>query len=105
MAGPTPSEQTIFLDALGVESEPARRQYLDRACAGNASLRGAVDALLAAHFRLAPIAGNDGPSTGVAERPGTIIDGYKLIEQIGEGGFGVVFLAEQLEPVRRKVAV
>src|SRR5579864_6732302 len=39
------------------------------------------------------------------ERPGTIIGPYKLLEQIGEGGFGVVFMAEQTEPVRRKVAL
>ena len=40
-----------------------------------------------------------------AERPGTIIGPYKLLEQIGEGGFGVVFMAEQTQPVRRKVAL
>ena len=85
MAGPMPSEQTIFLEALGIESEAARRQYLDRACAGDGSLRGALDALLTAHFRLAPVAGKGGPGAGVAERPGTVIDGYKLVEQIGEG--------------------
>jgi serine/threonine protein kinase/Flp pilus assembly protein TadD len=41
----------------------------------------------------------------IAERPGTVIGPYKLLEQIGEGGFGVVFIAEQQEPIRRKVAV
>src|SRR5262249_10773054 len=41
----------------------------------------------------------------VRERPGTVIGPYKLLEQIGEGGFGVVFMAEQTEPVRRKVAL
>src|SRR5207244_2997220 len=40
-----------------------------------------------------------------AERPGTVIRPYKLLEQIGEGGFGVVFMAEQLQPIRRKVAL
>ena len=39
------------------------------------------------------------------ERPGTVIGRYKLLEQIGAGGFGVVFMAQQLEPVRRKVAL
>ena len=43
--------------------------------------------------------------TPVRERPGDVIGSYKLLEQIGEGGFGVVFLAEQTEPVRRKVAL
>src|SRR5205807_5321753 len=41
----------------------------------------------------------------VSERPGTVIGPYKLLEQIGEGGFGVVFMAEQQQPIRRKVAV
>jgi serine/threonine protein kinase len=41
----------------------------------------------------------------IAERPGTVIDPYKLLEQIGEGGFGVVFMAEQTQPIRRKVAL
>jgi serine/threonine protein kinase len=46
-----------------------------------------------------------GERTGVSEGPGAVIGPYKLMEQIGEGGMGLVFVAEQLQPVRRKVAV
>ena len=45
------------------------------------------------------------PSDNLIERAGVVIGRYKLLQQIGEGGFGVVFMAEQLEPVQRKVAL
>src|SRR5262249_49567666 len=82
----------------------------DAACRGD--LRSQVQALLhasekAGSFLECPLA--DLPETvdeAVAtERPGTVIGPYKLLEQIGEGGFGVVFMAEQEEPIRRKVAL
>src|SRR5262249_5349237 len=41
----------------------------------------------------------------ITERPGTVIGPYKLLEQVGEGGFGIVFMAQQQEPIRRKVAL
>ncbi len=44
-------------------------------------------------------------ATTVLEGPGTVIDGYKLLQQIGEGGFGVVYMVEQQEPIRRRVAL
>jgi hypothetical protein len=86
---------------------------VDQACRGDARLLEAVNALLAAHDRLAPIypapsAGNPAATIAeprVTERPGTVIGPYKLLEQVGEGGFGVVFMAEQTQPVRRKVAL
>ena len=79
-------------------------------CAGDETLSARVRALLAAHRQaggfLEPVAGLDGTADQQAtESPGTMIGPYKLLEQIGEGGFGVVFLAEQAEPVRRKVAL
>ena len=52
-----------------------------------------------------PPNGRDGQTGPPDERPGTVIGPYKLLEQIGEGGFGVVFMAEQTQPVRRKVAL
>src|SRR4029079_3175011 len=84
----------------------------DQACAGNAELRREVDALLVAHqhsggiLECAP-AGLDmtAEHTDVSERIGSAIGPYKLLEQIGGGGMGVVYMAEQLRPLRRKVAL
>ena len=79
---------------------------------GDAELRAEVEKLLRARSEMgsfhelprpAALATVDAPDIG--ERPGTIIGPYKLLEQIGEGGFGVVFMAEQTQPVRRKVAL
>src|SRR5262249_28242474 len=67
--------------------------------------------LLQAHERpqaildAAPFTPTEGAGPGPADRPGMVIDQYKLLEQIGEGGFGVVYMAEQAQPVRRKVAL
>jgi serine/threonine protein kinase/WD40 repeat protein len=104
--------QAIFLEAAEQESAAGRVAVLDRQCGGDAELRQRVEALLRAHD--ASGAFLEPPATDkvatidelpVAERPGTIIRQYKLLEQIGEGGFGVVFMAEQTQPIRRKVAL
>jgi serine/threonine protein kinase/Flp pilus assembly protein TadD len=102
--------RALFLAALerGPDQWPA---FLDEACGGHAGVRARVEELLRAHQALGSIhAGRGGgPAATVdlalAERPGTVVGPYKLLEQIGEGGFGVVFLAEQTQPVRRKVAL
>ncbi|HZN33528.1 MAG TPA: tetratricopeptide repeat protein, partial [Pirellulaceae bacterium] len=103
--------EEIFLAALERTSPTERAAYLDGACAGNAAQRALVEGLLYSHheagsFLDAPLfdaaATIDQP---LAERTGAQIGPYKLLQQIGEGGFGVVFMAEQLEPVRRKVAL
>src|SRR5262249_5056704 len=84
--------------------------YLDQACVGDDELRRQAALLLKAHAEgQGPLDrgafGGDrtGPYPAMTERPGTVIGPYKLLEQIGEGGFGVGFLAEQTQPVPRKV--
>jgi len=85
--------------------------YLQSACAGKPELRRRVEELLRAHeeassFLAEPSVPMDTVAAGlIREGPGTLIGPYKLLEQIGEGGFGLVFMAEQQKPVRRKVAV
>jgi len=115
------TERDIFLEALERSSPQERAAYLDRACGGDASLRAAVEALLKNHkedtFLETPVvevprAGADprGPGgtvviTSVIEQVGDRIDRYKLLQNIGEGGCGVVYMAEQEQPVRRRVAL
>jgi serine/threonine protein kinase len=106
----TPEE--ILQVAVEKKSPSERAAFLEDACGPNGTLRAHLEGLVRAHeeagsFLEQPLFD---PSTTVdealvVERPGMIIGPYKLLEQIGEGGFGVVFLAEQAEPVRRKVAL
>jgi serine/threonine-protein kinase len=102
----------IFWDAAQLGSAEERRAYLDRACSGDVRLRRKVEQLLAARAKAEGFL--EGPGLPLAataierpvrEGPGTAIGPYKLLEQIGEGGFGVVFMAEQQQPLRRKVAL
>ena len=112
MSRPTPSIDEIFFAAMERESPEARAEYLDEVCAADRDLRQRVERLL----DLQPKVGSflDSPAAGatlsfaapqVMEAPGTTVGHYKLLEQIGEGGMGVVYMAEQVEPVRRKVAL
>src|SRR5262245_15272326 len=103
--------------ALPIEDPARRRAYLDEACGGDRALRQRVEALLLAFERAGsflqqpPDAGGTsdeptgGPPGNNSEGVGTVIGPYKLLEPIGEGGFGVVYMAEQTRPVRRKVAL
>jgi eukaryotic-like serine/threonine-protein kinase len=107
------TEREIFSAALECSTPEDRAAFLDEACGGNTALRRRVEALLARHFE--PDSFMKGPSIGErptilaqassAEQPGLLIARYKLLEKLGEGGFGAVWAAEQREPVRRRVAL
>jgi serine/threonine protein kinase/WD40 repeat protein len=105
---------TIFCEALERGSPRERAAYLDQACGPDASLRARIEALLQAHGEAGGFLGGgpSAPSLSTAtdqrpagEGPGSRIGPYKLLQQIGEGGMGIVFMAEQTDPVQRKVAL
>src|ERR1700722_17954486 len=112
MSGSDNHKITVFTEALQFQG-PERAAYLERACGGDVELRRAVEALLQEYDQLGDFleTSPNTPSTKAkaeaagAEKPGDYIGGYKLLEQIGEGGCGVVFMAEQTQPVHRKVAL
>jgi eukaryotic-like serine/threonine-protein kinase len=104
--------RAVFTAALALRTPEERARYLGEACRDKPELRQRVEALLRAYEPAAgflqqdALGGNlDPPESAIAEGPGTVIGRYKLLEQIGEGGFGVVFMAEQMEPIRRRVAL
>jgi serine/threonine protein kinase len=104
--------ESIFMAALEQPSPEALAAYLAEACQGDANLRRCVERLLSAHARADSVMPAQAPGLPAAietppveERPGSVIGPYTLRQQLGEGGFGVVFMAEQEQPVRRKVAL
>ncbi len=106
------TERDIFIAALQQEGAAARQAFLEEACRGDEALRRGVRALLEAHERAGHFLESPAPGLvttldepAVCERPGAAVGPYKLLEPLGEGGFGVVYLAEQARPVRRKVAL
>src|SRR5580765_1367272 len=113
---PASPEQVLFAEALQCATPEVRAAYLENACGTDTALRQRVEALLraaqsAGDFLEEPptgLAAGDGSTlvvTGLSEKPGDRIGRYKLLQQIGEGGCGVVYMAEQEEPVRRRVAL
>jgi len=112
MAGKPLDEEAIFKVACKIDSPQARADYLKQVCGDDQALFDRVATLLRAYeeapsFLESPAAAAaatiDEPAA--TARPGTVIGPYKLREQIGEGGMGLVFVAEQQHPVRRKVAL
>ena len=104
--------KSIFLNAVEITASEERLAFVKLQCAGDDRLRTDVNELLEHQQSLGsflePPAANMGAAidpSPILEGPGTLIGPYKLIDQIGEGGFGVVFMAEQERPVRRKVAL
>jgi serine/threonine protein kinase/WD40 repeat protein len=106
VASPEPELETLFHEAAALKGA-ARETFLDRACACREELRRQLDRLLAAHDS----EGSLGPGEGLAAdfsgevQAGDQIGRYRVLERLGEGGCGAVFMAEQLEPIRRRVAL
>src|SRR5689334_17436662 len=107
--GGTMTDESLFAAALEKASDAERQAFLAAAVAGDDALRRRVEWLLAGDAHAGGPLDSDvaqgPPPEPVAEGPGTVVGRYRLKEQIGEGGFGLVFVAEQTEPVRRKVAL
>jgi WD40 repeat protein/serine/threonine protein kinase len=109
---PHPSKaKSIFLNAVEIDAPGERQVYIDAACAGDEALGREVEDLLRHCERKGAFLESPLPALSATvdepliERPGTVIGPYKLLEQIGEGGFGVVFMAKQTQPMQRKVAL
>ncbi len=124
-----PTAKAIFDQAVEIVSPERRRAFLDQACVGNPELQKKVEGLLSAFDQAgsfleeqrgptASHASEPGVTTGfleivastptlapLSEGPGSVIGPYKLLQKIGEGGMGVVYMAEQETPVRRRVAL
>src|SRR5262245_8673368 len=113
---PQSSAEAVFLAALEQPTPQERAGYAEQVCACDEALLRRVRELLSCHERLGgpldepcptfPDAlATNGPATSMGQVPGGQVGPYKLVEAIGEGGMGVVWMAQQQEPVRRLVAL
>jgi hypothetical protein len=117
-------EDEVYFTAVGIAEASERARYLDEACAGNPELRGTVEAMLSSQeeadelitrataslagaiFEIQATLPTDGVSKPeLDEVVGTQIDRYKVLQRLGDGGCGAVYMAEQELPVRRRVAL
>src|SRR6184192_2013019 len=111
MTGKSGRDIELFTEAVQLPIEE-RAAFLDRACAEDEDLRRRIEALLRSNDRVGAfleqppeVVGEGRIKAAGGEKPGDRVDRYKLLQQIGEGGCGVVFMAEQEEPVHRRVAL
>ncbi|MGO9610738.1 MAG: serine/threonine protein kinase, partial [Verrucomicrobiia bacterium] len=116
MANQPSHEEQIFVAALRFATREERVAYLEGACVGDAALLQRVEARLLAHAQTGAtpypdVTVKSAPSTDLpsveplTEKPGDHIGRYKILQKIGDGGCGVVYMAEQEQPVRRRVAL
>ena len=105
--------EQIFDLARRIEAPDVRASYVSQACNGDAALQSRVNELLEIHLTgdglldRPPV--DVGPTALIPnrdlEREGESIGHFQLLQKLGEGGFGVVYMAEQMQPIRRKVAL
>ena len=111
---PDPRREEAIFDAVLALPPDQRPAYLEQACGQDTQLRQRIELLLRSHdhagefLEPAPPAGPNRTAampSAPSEKPGDVIAHYKIREKLGEGGCGVVYVAEQTEPVRRRVAL
>jgi tetratricopeptide (TPR) repeat protein len=114
MPGWNPKANDIFLEALELKTPTDRQAFIAERCGYDVDLRKQVESLIAASQKAGSFLEDPAVQAAhflvttdqpISEKRGAQIGPYKLLQEIGEGGMGTVFMAEQLEPVRRKVAL
>lgn len=102
-------EEQIFHGALEIDSARRRAAYIQRECAGNRAMLERIRTLLWEHEAAGlldePPSGVESPLIDLTSESSSQFGPYKLLQQLGEGGFGVVYMAQQQDPVRRNVAL